>query len=344
MPYHADGQTTLCERVSRENEKRGGKFPWRRLRHLRRGPIGLTAVTNRKAESPDGRVDAVFLVSAYAKPLAPVRSGATSLRGPWIMHAIFARPNQIRGDLCVRSLWSTGCIGNDSTIRRMTTARAYQCENSIPLNRKFFRFHSICREKSFPFLSWGKKYLRVRTACVKLQHEGYKWKWNDLFQIRRKYSEFHGDQRRRSRVKKYHDNWQRSYSAIHPICRQKIHRYNARTHGRARAFRRVRRWNRTVIRMIYTRWTVGWNSRSRSVESYFGVACPPRRCPPPSDLHLFLSPFLFSSPSAWDSLSPLSVRFAYLNSRLIRGACFAAICVAWIADGLCTEKKFCRSK
>lgn len=132
MPYHADGQTTLCERVSRENEKRGGKFPWRRLRHLRRGPIGLTAVTNRKAESPDGRVDAVFLVSAYAKPLAPVRSGAASLRGPWIMHAIFTRPNQIRGDLCVRSLWSTGCIGNDSTIRRMTTARAYQCESRIP--------------------------------------------------------------------------------------------------------------------------------------------------------------------------------------------------------------------
>lgn len=57
----------------------------------------------------------------------------------------------------------------------------------------------------------------------------------------------------------------------------------------AAAFRRVRRWNRTVIRMIYTRWTVGWNSRSRSVESYFGVACPPRRCPPPSDLRLSLS-------------------------------------------------------
>ena len=55
--------------------------------------IGGRESKSRIAGRSVGSVDAVFLVSAYAKPLASMWRGATSLRGPWIMHAIFARPN-----------------------------------------------------------------------------------------------------------------------------------------------------------------------------------------------------------------------------------------------------------
>lgn len=76
----------------------------------------------------------------------------------------------------------------------------------------------------------------------------------------------------------------------------------------ASAFRRVRRWNRTVIRMIYTRpglersLTSGWRVHL--------VRCPPSPPPPP----------LLSSKSVKHvHASPIS-KF----SLLIRGACFAS--------------------
>lgn len=80
----------------------------------------------------------------------------------------------------------------------------------------------------------------------------------------------------------------------------------------ASAFRRVRRWNRTVIRMIYTRpglersLTSGWRVHL--------VRCPPSPRPSPS-------PSLLSSKSVKHvHASPRISKF----SLLIRGACFAS--------------------